>query len=373
MSERKRAGRNGNLELMRLVSMLLIVSYHYCIWGFDEEIIFSSNKLVVDLLCLYSWSGMLLFVLLSGYYMVEGRFTLKKLLTMMGMIWFYTLGALLYFLIFHREMVDKQVVLHALFPLLREHYWYMTYYTALMLCTPFLNRLVHALDRRQHALLCLLSILLCTGIPLIMDSLAGTTMVAFVALYFCAAYVRLHMAKEKRVGNRCLLLAGLFMLALAALVICRDLAWQRSGNAEGLLGSIAFICGINKPPALLLALLLLCGFACRPASDGGLLARLGSLTVGVYLFQSNGLISLRLWQDVLHTRDFTLSPLMPLHAAGSLLAVFAVAMAIESLRRRFVAPLWAKLVDRSAPPLESALDRLWDFLLALGRKILNDE
>ena len=184
MSERKNAGRNGNLERLRLLSMLLIVSYHYSIWGFfDDEIIYSSNKLFVDLIGMCGWIGILLFVVISGYFMAEGRFTLRKLLTLMGTIWFYTLGALLVYLFVDRAQITRAAVLDAFFPLLRQHYWFMSYYTALMLCSPFLNRLLHALDRRQHALLCLLAVFLCVGIPRISNSLAGTTMAAFVTCY----------------------------------------------------------------------------------------------------------------------------------------------------------------------------------------------
>ena len=374
MSERKPAGRNANLERLRVLSMLIIISYHYTIWGFfDDELIFSPNKLFVDIFGMCGWIGILLFVVISGYFMAEGRFTLKKLLTLMGTIWFYTLGALLVFLFVDRAMITRAVVLDSLFPLLRQHYWFMSYYVALMLCSPFLNRLLHMLDRRQHALLCLLAVFLCVGIPRFSNSLAGTTMAAFVTCYLLSAYTRLYMAKAKRVGNRCLLLALLLLLACAALIAWRDVSGQRSGDTALLLNSKLFLWSLTSPPTMLAAWLLLCGFACRPAAKGGLISRLGALTVGVYLFQSNELISEKLWQNILHTRAFTDSPLLPLHAVGSVLAVFTVAMGIEALRRRFVAPLWARLVDRIEPPLSAALNKVWDFLLALGRKILNDE
>ena len=71
----------------------------------------------------------------------------------------------------------------------------MSYYVALMLCSPFLNRLLHLLDRRRHALLCLLAVFLCIGIPGVSDSLAGSTMAAFVTMYL-TVYRRL-LRKEK--------------------------------------------------------------------------------------------------------------------------------------------------------------------------------
>ena len=70
-------------------------------------------------------------------------------------------------------------------------------------------------------------------------------------------------------------------------------------------------------------------------------------------------------------RDY--SPLLPLHAAGSLLLIFAAAMTVEALRRRFVAPVWGRLVDRIAPSLERVLDRIWDRAYSLGKTFLRDE
>ena len=374
MTGKQDAGRNTNLERLRLVSMLMIVSYHYSIWGFfGEELAFSPNKIFVDLFGMCGWIGMLLFVLISGYLMAEGRFTLKKLLSLMGTIWFYTLGALLVFALFDRSRISADAVKDAFFPLTRTHYWFMSYYVALMLCSPFLNRLLHGLDRRQHALLCLLALFLCIGIPRIMDSLAGYTMTSFVTLYLCAAYVRLRMSKDRRVGDRALLLGLLLILACALFIVLRDLRGQSAGSYEALLNTTRFLWSAVSPVSMLAAILLLCGFACRPRRSGGFGSRLGALTVGVYLFQSNGLISLALWQDLLHTRAFTDSPLLPLHAVGSVLLVFAAGLTLEALRRRFAAPLWARLVDRIAPPLERALTRLWDGLFALGKKLLRDE
>ncbi len=369
----KTDGRNTNLELLRLVSMLMIVSYHYSIWGFfEEELMRSPNKIFVDLFSMCGWIGMLLFVLISGYFMCESRFSLKKLLTLMGTIWFYTLGALLVYALVGRSRLNRENILSAFFPLTRLHYWYMSYYTALMLCSPFLNRLVHLLDRRQHALLCLLALFLCVGIPFLMDGLAGTTMVAFIALYLCAAYVRLHMNKDGPVGRRCLLLALGLILLCALFVAGRDAIWIRRENWDALDTSNRFLWKVTSPVSILAALLLLCAAACRPARRGGFGARLGALSVGVYLFQSNALISESLWQDILHTRSFTGSALLPLHAFGSVLLVFAAGMLIETLRRRFAAPLWAGLVARIAPPLEQALNRLFDSCLVCIRALIGD-
>ena len=88
--------RNSNVEWLRVASMLMIVAYHYSIWGFfEEELAATGNKYFVDLFGMLGKAGTDLFVLISGYYMAEQRYSVKKFLNLMGTVWFYTIGAML--------------------------------------------------------------------------------------------------------------------------------------------------------------------------------------------------------------------------------------------------------------------------------------
>ena len=45
-----RTSRNANVELLRIVCMLMIVAHHYAAFGFyAEELAFSRNKIFVDI------------------------------------------------------------------------------------------------------------------------------------------------------------------------------------------------------------------------------------------------------------------------------------------------------------------------------------
>ena len=63
------SARNSRVEWLRVLSMLMIVAYHYYILGFyDEELLQLQNKLFVDLFGMFGKTGTDLFVLISGYY-----------------------------------------------------------------------------------------------------------------------------------------------------------------------------------------------------------------------------------------------------------------------------------------------------------------
>ena len=77
--------RNSNLELLRIISMLLIIMHHYSIHGFSPNILYySSNKYILDFLSLEGKLGVNCFILISGYFMINQKFTIKKLLSILG-------------------------------------------------------------------------------------------------------------------------------------------------------------------------------------------------------------------------------------------------------------------------------------------------
>ena len=73
--------RNSSLELLRIISMILIVGYHYSLHGFDRTLLdYNYNKYILDILMIGGKLGVNCFVLISAYFMIESKITLKKLM-----------------------------------------------------------------------------------------------------------------------------------------------------------------------------------------------------------------------------------------------------------------------------------------------------
>lgn len=73
--------RNSNIEALRIISILLIICHHYVIHGFSEvENISMMNQYLLGILSLGGKLGVTCFILISGYYMINIRFTVKKCL-----------------------------------------------------------------------------------------------------------------------------------------------------------------------------------------------------------------------------------------------------------------------------------------------------
>lgn len=64
--------RNSSFELLRIVSMILIIAHHYSVhggWVYDYNIL-STNKLFIDLLSIGGKLGVNCFVVITGFFLV---------------------------------------------------------------------------------------------------------------------------------------------------------------------------------------------------------------------------------------------------------------------------------------------------------------
>lgn len=366
----KGVGRNSRVELLRIMSMVMIVAHHYALFGFlSEELAFSRNKLFVDIFGMWAHVGVDLFVLISGYYMVSGRFRLKKLLVFMGSVWFYSLGIPLAFRLAGVPIGLAQLRSAAL-PLLTSQYWFASYYALLLLFSPFLNAGIRALDRRGHALLCLLLLVLVTLLPAFPHiTFAGGILPLFVMLYLCGAWCRLYVPAADRTARRCLLLGlGLCLLCVLRVVFV-DVRAARLGDLQALESSVNFLQKSGPLTVAVSAALLLAG-TCGRAGHNRVIVRLGGLCFGVYLFHANPYLSSVVWQRVFHTAGMVDSPWLFVHALGTVGALFAAGCAVERLRQLTAARLWEKLVDALLPPLERLLAAAWQRFSRLTGSLL---
>lgn len=99
-SSQERVGaRNSNLEMLRIVSMFLIVAHHYAMHGFNiAELNYSFNRYIVGVLSLGGKLGVSCFILISGFFMVNFQITLHKLIKIIAEVWVYSAGITLLFM-----------------------------------------------------------------------------------------------------------------------------------------------------------------------------------------------------------------------------------------------------------------------------------
>lgn len=183
--------RESNIELLRIISMVMIFIYHYCIHGSIFKVgSYTINKLVGYFLAMGGRVGVNLFILIMGYFMVKSRFKIKKLLKLMLQVFLYSV--LLAILAVYRYQSDFDTMdIHYYFkPILYNGYWFVTAYAATYIFSPFLSRLVKTLKKKNCQKLIIVGGLVLSILPTVFDiSFIYTDLIWFVYMYIIGAYI----------------------------------------------------------------------------------------------------------------------------------------------------------------------------------------
>ena len=88
--------RNSNIELFRIISMLVIVAHHYVAnSGVINEIVGITEPQLKDyFLLIWGWggkTGINCFVLITGYFMCKSQITAEKFIKLLAEVEFYNI------------------------------------------------------------------------------------------------------------------------------------------------------------------------------------------------------------------------------------------------------------------------------------------
>ena len=163
--------RDSNYELLRVISMFLIVFWHTIYHG---NVLSNTggalNFVIYFLFCLVIFH-VNTFILIMGYYQSRSKFKLKKFFSLLLEVGFYNL--LINLILLKFKLID---------------------YSEPYLLSPFLNKFIEMMDRTTLKKL-IMTLLICFSlIPFftggMLYDIDGQNVVIFVSLYFIGAYIR---------------------------------------------------------------------------------------------------------------------------------------------------------------------------------------
>ena len=109
--------RNSNIELLRIVSMVLIVMFHFSVHGAWPEDGPLSSDTAVEMLSFGGKLGVNCFMLITGYFMVHGRLKVQSPLRVVLQTWFYSFAILAIFAIAQPDLVTSDRLRKAVTPI----------------------------------------------------------------------------------------------------------------------------------------------------------------------------------------------------------------------------------------------------------------
>lgn len=203
MSENKHNQRNSSIELLRIISMIMIVFHHFAVHGgFEWE---ASNVTIplfwYNFIIMGGKIGVDLFVLISGYFLVNSNgnvFNFRRILKFMGQVFFYSISIYVVFGICGLSDIGIKSLIKALFPITFSSWWFASTYFVLYLLHPFLNKLLHCLNKKNYQYLLVMLVVCWSIIPTFtMSQFQGNSLLWFMTLYAIAGYVKIYGFNNK--------------------------------------------------------------------------------------------------------------------------------------------------------------------------------
>ena len=343
--------RNSNLELFRIITMLLIVAHHYVV---NSGLAGTGNPLhtnptsyqTVFLYLFGAWgkTGINCFVLISGYFMCTSHITAKKFAKLLLEVEFYKIGIYLIFAITGYTKFSLTGLLKAFLPVTSIAQNFTGCYLVFFLLIPFLNVTVRNMSEKQHLYL----IALLGTIYILLGSLLGGNIVMnyitwFVVLYFIASYVRLY---HKSVFENTTLWAVLAACSVIISIVC-IVSFHFIGIKTKGINAYYLMTDSNKLLAFTTAFCCFMFFKNVEIKQSKFINTVAASSFGVLLIHANSATMHRfLWGDLLGVVKMYHSPFLIVHAISSVLGIYAVCTAIDYLRICFIEKPFFKLWDR---------------------------
>ncbi len=335
--------RIASIELLRILAMMMVVMLHYLSKGelltpLTEE--FGTGAYVTWLLEAFSIVAVNVYMLISGYFLVESGFKVGRLAELVCQVLFYSLlipPILMALGLLKPEQLTVYRLLQYLFPNQMSHYWFITAYVIMYLLSPVLAAGARQLSQRRLRNMILLLLLFFSvsksvlPVKLEIDS-EGYDGLWFVCVFLVAAYMRLYGIPFLQEGKR----AAMCYLGSCVLIYGLTLGVRLVYLRTGRLGNFIHApYEYNHILNLFAAISLFYAFSGWKLSGetliGKVILRVAPYTLGVYLLHEH--IELRmLWPQWLGaTLQCSSWALVP-RAFGSVLLVFIVGILVDMVR-----------------------------------------
>ncbi len=293
--------KNVGIELLRIISMFMIVIHHIIGHGgiLNSTTSLSINNNLIFLLEISCYGAVNLYALITGYVCVNSKHRWERIIELWLQVFFYTFLITLIFYIVPQNTINVGIkdLIKSILPVMSKQYWYFSSYFCLFLFIPFINKLINILTKKEHKNICVISLITFCIIAFLGRSIGGSdifnvnngySFIWLTIMYIVGAYIKKY-PEDLRKNNIFYLLIYIFSILLIWLseVIISIITLKYFGNIRG---NKLFITYIS--PFLTIGTISLFIFFSRLNINKGvnIILKFASVSFGVYLISEHNII-----------------------------------------------------------------------------------
>ena len=345
--------------------MVLIIGHHFALFGeLDYYSDLTLNTVWLQFLQMGGKIGVNLFVLISGYFMITAeKLRISKVLKFWGQVIFYSVlfyivMQLYRLFVVHNFEFSFSELLHRVFPIIFNQWWFASTYFALLLLSPFINVLLRKLDKLAYLKLLIIMFVMwsvittCFWTDYQMSDLSW-----FVFIYALSGYIRLY---GKTIVNK----KNLFWITFAcyfvsfgvytSLGMIRDYVPFISNYSNSDLHLIVF--RMNEVPIFIVSLLAFILLKNTTIKQSRVINTIASATFGVYLFHEDNYIRQMLTNHVYGRLGIDNHWLIP-YSIIAVSVIFLACMCADLIRQYLIEKPCLKHLNGFGDKFERSIDR----------------
>ena len=354
--------RNLNLDLLRIICMLMVVCLHFFNHGglHDSMTPGSCNWFLGNFLYAASLVAVNCFVILSGYFLCTAQFKAKKFVSIWIQSFFYSVFCCIIISVSSNCFSIKDLIKSGMIITLKQ-YWFVTAYLLLYLVSPFLNRAIQAMTQKLHLLCCIVLLVIFSfmhNLVYISDFggvNGGYSFLWFCVLYIVSAYLRIHVPATRSGWKSPLLL---YIICIAIIAGERFLAYYITPFIFGRVALTSLFYSYNSIFTTLASLSLFQCFRAITIHSNRMIQVCAPLSFGVYLIHDNCFIRPLLWRFLSPAKYKESWEMIPYIIAGAII-IFGSCIFIEYIRRKLFHLLRINsILDKMGDHIQSKV-QLW--------------
>lgn len=373
--------RNMNIEVLRMLSMFLIMFSHYfscnyrffSLEGFSHVLEYWIDKFAGQ-------TGVCCFLLITGYFMIDKSFKVSRVIKTDIQVVFYSviLCACYYLLMVMRvfpasfisqwsDLRGVTTLFQSMFPVWNSVYWFVTAYIFLLIVSPVLNLLVSQLNIRQHMLI----IVVFSGVSIWQlfskFSTYWNNLLYVMIIYMIGAWIRLYFnrihVRHKYLKAICVIVFSALLLFLFSMEIVFNgcIANWFNWSWNPMIGGFPVLAMVAATCIFYVVLQL-------PVKTGNpRLMRVSSLIApamfGVYLLHGNQIFYPAFWYAVNLCVPWVNGPAMIAIHAVAIVVLFVVLTLLSVIINVVLVTPITGLIMRSSVVrrVSRAIDDVWNF------------
>lgn len=348
--------RNTNIEILRIIAILLIVISHYSVHNVTNvnELSLGINKILLQMMTLGN-IGSELFMLITGYYLINSfKVKLSKLLKLWLQIIFYSVGVYILFVLLNLEPFSYTTFIKSFLPITFQEYWFASVYFIIYLFHPYINTMINNLTQKDFIKLISLSLLMFSILNLITNQLYYfNELIQLIIIYLIGAYYgkykNNYLDKNKSIK--------LFIISLLILILS-TIGLEYLNNNIGI-RFIDYLYSRNSLIVIMISVSLFNIFKSKKEFSNKIINNVSSCVFGVYLLSETPVMRSYLWKNIFNNYNYASSYYLINHMLISVLLTFIVCLIVEEIRKVTLELFYNKFISKMVDNISEKLNNLY--------------